>query len=405
MRTFERRLLLIVLGGLAVRVAYAIVNRHYPVVGDAATFHAEAAHLAHGDGFRRVFEDVPTAEHPPVHIVLLALTDLVGLGSITAQKLVLAGVGALTVGLIGLIGRQLAGPRCGLVAAGIAAVYPMLWLPDGSLMSETTYGVFVAASLLLALDLARRPSPGRAAALGAVLAIAALTRGEALALIPLLLAPLAWRTRSWRVLAAGVAAFVLVLAPWTVRNLATFDRPVLISNNSQGIWAGANCHATYYTDQIGAWVFPCYGPRPAGDESDQNAVYRKRGLTYMRRHAGRLPVVVAARIGRLYDVYRPWGQGVFFAGTEGRRPRASKLGLLCYWALLPVALAGALVLRRRRDGGGLVVLLAPIAMVTLVGIATYGSTRFRFAAEPALVVLGAVALDALLRRRFQAART
>jgi hypothetical protein len=37
-------------------------------------------------------------------------------------------------------------------------------------------------------------------------------------------------------------------------------------------------------------------------------------------------------------------------------------------------------------------------MVILTAALTYGSTRFRFAAEPSLLVLGAVALDALLRR-------
>jgi hypothetical protein len=39
-----------------------------------------------------------------------------------------------------------------------------------------------------------------------------------------------------------------------------------------------------------------------------------------------------------------------------------------------------------------------VALVTLVAIATYGVTRFRFAAEPSFVVLGAVAVDALLGR-------
>ena len=107
-------------------------------------------------------------------------------------------------------------------------------------------------------------------------------------------------------------------------------------------------------------------------------------------------MVVAARLGRLYDVYRPWDQGVFFAGIEGRHPRATKMGLVAYWLLVPFAIAGAVLLRRR--GRPILILLAPIVLVTLVAIATYGVTRFRFAAEPSLVVLGAVAVDALLSR-------
>ena len=51
-RTFEGRLLLIVLLGLTVRVLYTVLNRKYNVQGDALTFHLEAAHLANGEGFR-----------------------------------------------------------------------------------------------------------------------------------------------------------------------------------------------------------------------------------------------------------------------------------------------------------------------------------------------------------------
>jgi hypothetical protein len=49
------------------------------------------------------------------------------------------------------------------------------------------------------------------------------------------------------------------------------------------------------------------------------------------------------------------------------------------------------------------VLLAPVALVILVTLISYGFTRLRVAAEPAIVVLAAVALDALAARRWSAA--
>jgi hypothetical protein len=172
---------------------------------------------------------------------------------------------------------------------------------------------------------------------------------------------------------------------------------------------GATYRDTYYGPLIGAWKFQCYGTdSPPGDESERFAVYRRRGMTYMKDHLGRLPAVEAARLGRLLDVYRPWGQGAFLASAEGRNVRAQRAGLLAYWLLLPFAIAGAILLRRRREPA-LLVLLAPCVLVVLVALATYGSTRFRFAAEPALVVLGAVAVDAvissLLARRRPASAT
>jgi 4-amino-4-deoxy-L-arabinose transferase-like glycosyltransferase len=393
-RGFERRLALIAFAGLAVRVLYTILNRHYAVQGDALTFHLEGGYVADGQGFHNIFNGRPTAEHPPLHILVIALVDLLGGNSVLSQKLVLCVVGTGTVVLVGVAGRLLGRDRLGLIAAGVAAVYPMLWLADGSLMSETTYAFLVAASLVCALAYRRAPSLRLAAALGALIALAGLTRGEGLGLLAVLALPLAWRR--WRDLAAVAVAAAAVLAPWTIRNLTTFDKPFLVSTNSEAIWAGANCHQTYYTDQIGAWVFSCYGPRPAGDESRQALVYRDRGLRYLRHHAGRVPVVVAARLGRLWDVYRPWTQGTFFSGVEGRRPRATHLGLVIYWALLPFAALGALVLRGRRRG--LWILLAPVALVTLVAATTYGTTRFRMAAEPSIVLLAAAGLEAAALR-------
>jgi hypothetical protein len=269
-------------------------------------------------------------------------------------------------------------------------------------MAETTYGLCLTAALLAAVAALRRPAPGRFALLGALLGLAALARGEAIGLLVLLVAPLAWRAApSWRpraaLLAAAVAAFAIVVAPWEARLLTTFDKPVLISSNSSGIWIGANCRDTYYGDLIGSWKFQCYGTDTIpGDESVRFAEYRRRGIDYMTDHAGRVPVVVAARVGRLLDLYRPWGQGAFLASAEGRHVRAQRAGLLAYWLLVPFAVAGAVLLRRRREPA-LLAVLAPAALVVLVAMATYGSSRFRFAAEPGLVVLGAVAVEALLR--------
>ena len=408
MGSFRSRLGLVALLGLAVRLLAAYLNRNYPVIGDAMTYHVEGGLLAHGEGFRRVFEDVPTAEHPPAHIVVVAFADLLGLDSTLGQKAFQGVLGTGTVVLIGLLGRRVAGERAGLIAGVLAAVYPMLWLADAALMSETTSTLLAAACVLAAYGLRDRRSPGAAAALGALIGLAALARGELLALLVLLLLPLAWAargeggTRRALVLAGtGVVAFAVVLAPWTIRNARTFDAPVALSTNGDAVFAGANCPASYDGPRVGSWIFACFGPAPPGDEAQMAKVYRRRGLDYASKHAGRLPVVVAARLGRVLDVYQPWTGGLFFAAIEGRQSRFSKAGLLMYWALLPLGFAGALVLRRR--GESLLILLAPVALVLVVAAAVYGSTRFRMAAEPSLVVLAAVALDAAWRRRRVAA--
>ncbi len=395
-------LALMTLLGLAVRLLAAYANRDYPVIGDALTYHAEGGFLADGEGFRRLFEDVPTAEHPPGHIVLLAGFDLLGVDSVSGQKYLLGVVGTATVLVTGLLGRRVGGERVGVIAAGLAAVYPMLWLPDAALMSETTSTLLLVAVGLAAFRLADRPGVGSAALLGALIALGALARGEAIALGILLAAPLLWRGGEGRmgrraVLgSACLVAAVLVLAPWAIRNATTFERPVLLSTNGDSVFAGANCESTYFGELVGSWDFRCFGGPVTGDEAQAALQYRDRGFTYASEHRGQIPVVVAARLGRMLDVYRPWGQGGFFASQEGRQVRFHRAGLVMYWLLIPFGVAGVVLLRRRRRGVELLVLLAPFVLVVLVGAAVYGNTRFRTSAEPSLVILAAVGLEAAL---------
>ena len=101
-----------------------------------------------------------------------------------------------------------------------------------------------------------------------------------------------------------------------------------------------------------------------------------------------------ARFLRLIDA-KSFGQSLFINASEGRTITSMRLGIRMAWVVMLLALAGAVLLRR--DRGALLVLLAPVAMVVAVAVATYGSSRFRFGAEPALTVLAAVALVALFR--------
>jgi 4-amino-4-deoxy-L-arabinose transferase-like glycosyltransferase len=325
---------------------------------------------------------------------VLAGPALVGLDSPDAQRLAGSVFGAVTILGLGLLGRRLAGDRAGLLAAGIGAIYPTLIAADGALMSETLYGTLVALSLLAAYRLLDAPSVGRALVLGAVSALAALTRGEALLLLPLVLIPVVWRGRAggWRAALVAVVAFAVVLAPWTARNWIVFDRPVAIATNSGTAVAGANCAQTYASgDRLGGWYPPCIKEHPGKNEAEHHAEALRDGVRYAGDHAGRLPVVLAARVGRVWSVYKP------FAIPEGRSVRVQKLGVLMFFVLVPLAVAGWLFLRRR--GEVTWILLAPFIIVAVTALTTYGNLRFREPAEICVVVLAAVALDEVLRRR------
>jgi len=161
--------------------------------------------------------------------------------------------------------------------------------------------------------------------------------------------------------------------------------------------AGANCDTTYAGRDLGGWDFGCLPAHVgSGNEAEIAARLRRRGLDYARNHLGRVPVVIAARILRPWGVFRPGEQIAQRVSGEGQRRRVDWIGLACFWALVPLAIAGAALLRGR--GQPLFILLAPFVLVVLVSATGYGVLRFRTPADPVVIALAAVALDALLRR-------
>jgi hypothetical protein len=310
-------------------------------------------------------------------------------------------LGTLLVGLIGLLGRRIGGDAVGLVAAGIAAISPNIWVNDGLVMSETVTSVIVVVVLYVAVTSLREPTPTRVAILGALCGFAALARAELLLFVPLLAVPIAWhRPNPWRRVLTTVLASVIVITPWVAYNESRFKDPTFISTNDGIALAGSNCQPVYYGRHIGLTDLfpPCLDvPPPAGDQSQVAKVYRTRALHYARTHGGRAVLVALARVGRTWSVYRPTDM-VWYNVDEGRERWVTRLGLLFYYPTLLFAIGGAVALWRRKKGWFLWILTAPAIVVTLSSAATYGQTRFRAAAEPSLALLAAVGVVALVER-------
>lgn len=397
---FRARLAAVVAGAVALRLFYVLVlARHVPMAGDSQFFHAEANLVADGRGYIEPFLDaaygihVPTAAHPPLYPTVLAGLSLLGGDGVLAQRSLGALFGAVTIVLIALIGKRIGGERVGLAAAVIAALYPLFVAADGAPMSESLYGLLIAASLLVALQLHERRSVRLAAALGALIGLAALTRSEALLLLVLVGLPLTFRR--WKAAAALLLACAVVLAPWTIRNWSAFDRLTLISHNDSTVLAGANCRETYHGPDLGSWRFDCISERKTLDEGKQAAIWRREGIDYARHHAGRLPAVVPVRVLRTWDLWQPRRQ---LGLAEGRAKWAEGAGVVAYFLLLPLALFGAVLLWRRNRGAA-AILLSTALLVTFSSAIGYGNPRFRHAFEISFVVLAALAINRRLERR------
>ncbi len=415
-RWFAWSLAAITAGGLALRIAYVLIERRdLTFTGDAFFYHEGANLLADGRGFispveLKFFDGhvAEAADHPPAYLVYLAIPSLFGLDTELAHLLWSCLVGAVTITLTGLVGRAAVGPRVGIIAAALAAVYPNVWAHDGALLSETLALATTTATVLLAYRYLAAPSWPRLAAAGAMAGLAALSRSELVLLLPLLVLPLALRTghvdlrQRLRWAGAATAATALVLAPWVVFNLTRFDRPVLLSSQLGGTLAVANCDDTYHGKFLGYWSLQCSVPialqahRDGLDQSGEEARLRKHALDYMFDHKSRVPVVVAARWGRMVGVFRPGEYVDLEQLPEGRERWLAYANLLSLWVVLALAVPGGVILWRRK--APLLPLLVPPLIVLIAVTVAFYNPRYRASAETSLVLLAAVAIDAGLGR-------
>ncbi len=425
---FWRWALLLGLAALVVRVAVIVlVDPHVPELGDASAYHLLANNLADGRGYIRPFDllrfgrVVPTAEYPPLFPFVLSLLSRLGARSVQAQRLGLAVVGSATVVLIAYLGRRVAGPAVGVVAGALGAIYPMLFLADATLMSESLFALLVTAALLLAYATADRPSPLRFLLLGLVLGLATLTRAEAVLLGALLVIPLAWRVRDasvWRRVGLAVMVFAVaavVVVPWTIRNADAFHQFVPVSNNLGTALDGANCRLTYGGTYLGSWRSTfgttdargaeCFegfnGSKPGFNEATAAATARDDGLHYARHHLSDTPKVAVTRVLRTFGLFRP-GQQTQLEALEGRPLGWERAGTYMYWALALLAVAGLVLLIRSR--ASVWPLIAAVLTVVASTIVTYGTQRFRITAEPAILVFAATTIVTIGRRLTRGSR-
>lgn len=400
-------LVLISLVGFGVRLWYLFGWLHpAEIQGDPFYYHHAANLFADGRGWPDPYElllndrYVPDAQHPPLTSALLAIPSVLGWTSFLSHQIFSCLLGALAVAVVGLAGRRVGGGPTGLVAAGIAAGYPGMWLNDPLLMSETT-GILTCALLILAAyRFWDRRTVADACWTGLALAATMLARAELGLLAIVLVVPLiamartlSWRRRAGMVVAAGaVSAFAI--APWVGYNLSRFNEPEFISTGLGSTLAVTHCEASYQGEYLGWWSFDCIQaiPDPPEERSERDVFYQEAAYEFIGDHSGELPKVAAARLGRTWGLYQPWQQ-IRFDTIELRPLGLSRIGLVSLWGLEAAALVGTVLLRRRR-----VVLLPLLAVpITLsaASVLVYGTTRFRAAAEPAIVLLAAVTVTAL----------
>lgn len=427
---FRRRLRVIVAVGAVTRVAIWVAkwNRQLSL-NDSFYYSVQATELARGHLYVEPFTSFHGAEHPPLASTLMAALSWMSNDPVRWQRLVTVATGIATIACIGLLGRAVAGSRVGLVSAGLAVVYPNLWMNDGLVMSESISVLAVVVALLALWRAMEVPSPRRWIWCGMATGLATLARSELVLLVPIGALLLALSARRRRGAAASVgpadppgpprppgpsgpagpagpaghgasAAAVLIvvalatMAPWIVFNLARFERPVFLTTNDGTTLAGAYCPPAFGGPGRGGWSILCLSnDDQLLEPSIRSERRRDDAVHYLRDHAGEMPKVVAARVLRTVDL-SGLHDLVFQDVGEERWRWASWAGIVSFWVMAPSAVFGLTRLRRRARW----LLLGPVLAVAVTTIVFYGAHRIRSSAEPTVVIGAAAAIVSLVDR-------
>lgn len=292
--------------------------------------------------------------------------------------------------------------RTALVAAGLAAVTPTLVFLGGGLLSENLFIPLVLATAALVAWQRDRGGWQLAAAAGAVLGLAVLTRTNGL----LLALPLMIGLRGGRPRAVALVALGLALVPWTVRNYAEFDRFLPLGTQSGYTIAGQwNGTASRPGEERAQWLAPVFVvpfrdliKQPGLDEGEVDAELRSRALDFATGHPTAVVQAVLINVQRTFSVHPGHSSldPIAFQemGVPDGRMAIVRIG---GYVLALLALGGIVVIVRRRSGP---VWLWLIPALLFAGyIVWLGTPRYRVPVDAFLTIPAAIGLVSFARSR------
>lgn len=414
------------LAGLGVVVGLALVLRLLMLLqvhgsplgplllGDAAQYDAEARKIAAGAWLGdEVYYQDPLYSYFMAVIYRLFGVDLLPL------RIVQALLGVASVLAIALAGERLYGRAAGLVAGLLLALNPMA-LYFGFVVQKSILDMALFSALLLLVGQATRaPTPRVFAASGAALGLLVLSRGNAMVLLPVLLAWAAWgqplrvAARRSGALAGGTAA---VLLPVALRNLlvggmftlttARLGPNLYIGNNpaSNGSYLPLRAgRANYLYERADAQQIAEAALGRTLTSAEVSDWWTGRVLDWIQSAPGDWLRLMGTKVLLLVNQLEIGGTESVYTYQDWAPSLVVLLAAAGFAVLLPLAVLGAVLTAERRSSTGLLVAMALTYGASVVAFFVFD--RFRFLlVMPATLLAGAglAALPDLVRRGLRA---
>jgi len=388
------RLLAIAALGVAIRLVFGLgywVDK--PLTRDEQEYLSLARSLRAGQGFVDADQTDPFGRAPGYPAFLAVAGGALGTPSSVPAlvKITQSLIGAAGILVVAAIAGRLAGPAAAQAAALLAALYPpLIWIASRA-FSEA---IFWPLGLFTVLVFDRATASDRAAERTRLALLCGLLAGAGVLIRPALLfflmvaAPYwAWRRR-WLPLAALAAGALLVIGPWTIRNIAVHGRFVLVaSEGGVTFWTGNHPQAVGDGDMAANPAIKLDSRQlrarhPDLNEEAMEPIYYREAFLWMRSHPADW---LALEARKLFYFVVPAGPSYWLH---------SRLyvwaSILSYALVLSGALAGLWRWRDRLHAvPGLWLLLASALVMSLL---FFPQERFRIpVVDPVLLILAACA--------------
>ena len=395
--------------GLALRLAFGFLYwTGKPLTHDEREYLALAGSLREGRGLRYpAGYDTGTAQQfgrAPGYPAFLAA---IGAGTPAEAppprvKVAQSVLGAIAVWMIGALAWRAAGPRTGVIAAALAAIYPPLVWISAYVLSEALYIPLALGCVLLLAGARSRADAERSIRAGGALVVAAglvagvatLVRPGMLFYLPIVAAWLVLRRR-WSLALAFCISAAMVVAPWTLRNIREYDRFVLVATEG-GVtfWTGNHPLAIGEGDlaanpAIKADEIAFRRSHPGLSAAELEPLYYRAALAQIADRPGWWLVLLARK---LFYTFVPIGPSYTLHST-----RYLLASVVPYTLLAPLAFIGLFRLTRRGSGATPLLLLALSVVVT--SLVFFPQERFRIPViDPTIIVCASVVLAGMRSR-------
>jgi 4-amino-4-deoxy-L-arabinose transferase-like glycosyltransferase len=412
---------------LGLRVAEVQATPDYHPINDAGSYLTLASEIAHtGDyslsrspGSGAGGTKGPSAYYAPAYPYLLAAVDVIDGhevrrdGAIHGARIGQAVLGTITVALIGLVALELFGATAGLIALGLAAVYPVDIELSTTLVAENLLTPLVLGAVYAGLRVGRAARSltayGWVAGAGVLTGLATLSHQNGiLILLPLMVAVWKREPRSLATPALLVLTAALMIAPWTIRNEIVLHRIIPVSDET-----GITLVGTYNPASAANRTLPYKwrifygipGERPLIRQASHltepqiGARLQSQALHYIADHPLAPLAVAYHNTLRLLELEGSYAWHASAKAMSLPIPLA-RAGVFSFWVLCLLAIAGACTKLVRHAPRW--VWFVPLLLALSVVAVNVETPRFRAPVDPFLILLAtagiATAAGRLARR-------